>query len=257
MARVVWRGFSLIEAVIAVAVMSILAGLAAPLALRAMNQRRAAVTRRNLKAAFEAMFGSRDRRVANMRADFGFSPAQSCPDLGFLVTPPKDVPAFSREDKASFAWGYNGPYWQGPVQGGKPVDAWGNPIDLICKAGPGGVTWQVHSPGPDRAVGDDDLYYPPMPAHESAYRTTLLLVITRIGPDISGTVTLRHGAAGPALAAVAFPIDKDKPIQNFTFSVPSGVAELVFTPKAATGFRPFAIPMDLLPGHTREKEVSL
>ena len=251
------RGFTLVEAVVALAVVSILAGLTTPLAIRILNQRRAAATRESLKVAFEAMFGSRDRRVANMRADFGFNPTRSSSRLDFLVTPPKDVPPFRQDGKATFAWGYNGPYWQGPVLGGHPVDAWGNPIDLICKDGPGGVTWQVHSPGPDRSVGDDDLYYPPTPAPESGYRATLLLVVTRASADISGTVTLRHGASGPRLAEAAFPIDKDKAIQNFTFTVPAGVVELVFNPKAATGFKPFAIPMDLLPGHTREKEIVL
>jgi prepilin-type N-terminal cleavage/methylation domain-containing protein len=249
-------GFSLVEAAVALAVMAILAGTLAPVTLRVLNQRRAAATRRNLKAAFEALFGSRDRRVPNLRADLGFNPAASLPTLDILVAAPGGVPPFAQQGGTAFAWGYNGPYWQGPVQGRHPVDGWGNPIDLICKQGPAGVTWQVHSPGPDRAVGADDLYYPPQAALESAYRGTLLVVVTKMSPDIAGTLTLRHPSISGQLAERQERLDPAKAFQSFTFTPPAGGMELVFAPRQQ-GFKPFTIPMDLLPGLTREVQVSL
>ena len=80
------RGFSLVEAVIVIAIMAILAGAMVPLALKAINQSRESQTRTNLKAAYEAMFGARDRRVPNMRADFGFNPAGNLASLGKMTT---------------------------------------------------------------------------------------------------------------------------------------------------------------------------
>jgi prepilin-type N-terminal cleavage/methylation domain-containing protein len=254
------RGFTLIEAVVAVAVVSILAGMAAPLGLRILEQRREAATRKGLKLAFEALFGARDRRVANLRADFGFEPAGSLSSLALLVSRAAagwPVPPYGPNDHASFNWGYNGPYWQGPVAGGRPVDAWGHPIDLIFRnpgLGRGLCTWQVHSPG--RGAGGD-LYYPPVPATVSSYTATILVVITRVSEAIAGTVTLRTCGAGWAtLRRAEQPIDSGASPQSFSFLAPSGVMEVVFTPSSG-GFRGFTMPMDVLPGQTREVRVNL
>ena len=248
------RGFSLIEAAVAVAVMSILAGMMAPMALRIMNQRRAAATRKNLKAAFEAMFGSRERRVANMRADFGFNPGKSLKGLSVLVGNSMKVPAFGRNG-ADFPWGYNGPYWLGPVVGGHPADAWGNPIDLICTSSKGVVTWQVHSPGPDRLAGEDDLYYPSQPASESGFRGTVLVVVTRESPDLFGKVVFRCLDNG-SLTSNEQTLDPKQATQSFSFSGPAGGMEVAFIP-SSKGFKELTIPMDLLPGRTREVDVKL
>ena len=251
------RGFSLLEAAVSIAVVAILAGMTAPMALKALHQRRVAATRASLKLAFEAMFGARDRRVANMRADFGFDPKVSCKTLPFLVTRSwGHVPPFGRNDGALLPWGWNGPYWQGPVLNGNPVDAWGNPIDLIHDAARG--TWQLHSPGPDRRKGDDDVVYPPVPASESAFQATVLVVVTREGPDLGGKLTLRYGGDKGAHMAVA-PVQtlaaKASP-QTFTFTAPAGTMQLEFTPTTGA-FKAFVLPMDLLPGQTREVTVKL
>ena len=254
------RGFTLIEAVVAVAVVSILAGMAAPLALRILDQKREAATRKSLKLAFEALFGARDRRAANMRADFGFEPNGSLPNLPLLVSRAGSgwpVPQYGPNDHASFNWGYNGPYWQGPVADGRPVDAWGHPIDLIFRnpgLGPGQCTWQLHSQG--RGAGGD-LYYPPVPATVNSYTATILVVITRVSEAIAGTVTLRHCGAGWAtLSRAQQAIDPGNSPQSFSFLAPAGVMELVFTPSSG-GFRGFTMPMDVLPGQTREVRVNL
>jgi hypothetical protein len=91
------------------------------------------------------------------------------------------VPSFGKHDGSAFAYGYNGPYWQGPVIAGNPVDAWGSPIRLICGFADPGIwkepTWQLCSLGPDRKKGneevDDDLYYPSAPVRVSSYESTL------------------------------------------------------------------------------------
>lgn len=251
------RGFTLVEVAVAIGVLGILAGAMAPMALRALNRHRAEVTRRQLEAAFEAMFGSRERRVANMRADFGFNPARSYGALPFLVRNAWDpaLPAFGTHDGASFPWGYNGPYWLGPVVAGLPVDGWGHPIRLDFDPRRGG-TWQLRSLGPDQQEGADDLLYPPVPASVGAYSATVLVVVTRVGENLKGTVTLRWAEAKAGLASRSWQLDAAKPAQSFTCSVPAGGMELVFTPEAGA-FTPFVLPMDLLPGVTRTVEVKL
>lgn len=253
------RGFSLVEMAVVVAIMAILAGMMAPMALKALGRHREAATRESLKLAFEAMFGARDRRVANMRADFGFEPGQrDYPDLPFLVNREAwgEVPAFGAREGATFPWGWNGPYWQGPVQKGNPVDAWGNPIGLVFRHG----GWQVHSPGPDRRGGGaDDLYYPPVPMPPEAFRVTVLLVINREGPSIAGTVALRYGGnrSKDLATTPAQPIHATASPQTFTFTAPAGAMRLEFQPADGASFKAFALPMDILPGQTREIEVRL
>lgn len=250
------RGFSLLEMAVGIAVMAILAGTMAPLAVKALDRHREAATRESLRLAFEALFGSRDHRVANLRADFGFDPKESHKTLPFLVANcwSAHVPAFGLHEGAVFPWGWNGPYWQGPVHGKVPVDAWGSPIDLVYAHG----GWQVHSPGRDRQKGADDLYYPPFPATESSYQATVLVVITRESEDIGGTLALRYGgnAEGALASSKVLTIEAKGSPQSFSFQAPAGGMQLEFTPTTG-GFKAFAVPMDLLPGQTRDVEVRL
>lgn len=171
------QGFTLIEAAVAVGIIAILASAAAPLVMKALNQQRERTTRDGLKIAFEAMFGSRERRVANMRTDFGFTPPMppappggsvvAMADLRFLTnrntspsgTNPRPYPYIPAG--VAFNIGWNGPYWSGSVRitGGQslPADGWGRPIQLIYN----GTGYQVRSLGSDGRINTaDDLYYP-------------------------------------------------------------------------------------------------
>ena len=194
------RGFSLIEVAIAVAVMAILAGAAVPFALKALNQAREAKTRENLKSAYEAMFGARDRRVPNMRADFGFfNPAAGTPNLA-VTTQPLGTRAYAPYGGAAAALsgGWRGPYWTGSTgPTGLPLDGWGRP--LILRVSPGAnPTVQLLSVGANgvretnnanpnaqpNPVGDD-LAYPIPPA---------------LLPMGTLTLSLRRMGAGPLTA---------------------------------------------------------
>lgn len=267
------RGFSLVEAAVVVAVLTIMAGMMLPLGLKVLNQRREAATRKSLQLAFEAMFGARDRRVANMRADFGFEPDQRYDTLPFLVAPAgpwADVPAYGLHvgmyRTGSFPWGYNGPYWQGRVRGNIPLDAWGRPIGLRFHGG----GWQVFSLGADgrvnRAEGvGDDLYYPPVPAPIANYNATVLLVVT-IDPGrperfLGGfAVPWYRGNRDRALVRYHPPLMLTglRETQSQAFTVPAGPVELELGGRRDG--RPEdlrTIPMDLLPGELREVRVTL
>ena len=65
------EGFSLIEAVVAIAIMAILASAALPLLMKSVNQQAEQTTRANAQIAYNAIFGARDHRVSNLIADFG------------------------------------------------------------------------------------------------------------------------------------------------------------------------------------------
>lgn len=216
--------FSMIEVAVAIGVIAILAGAVAPLALRALNQQREHKTRENLKVAWEAMFGARDRRVANMRADWGFTPTGALAHLGKMTTrtavPTPTPPATFGLNGASYRWGWNGPYWTGatlrvagvPV----PVDGWGRPIQLrqvtggagglqLISVGPNG---QMDSVAGSRIPRSDDLVYPEMPVNlANSYTSNLSIHLVNNRPagntiNFSIEVRWRNGNAlsNPALA---------------------------------------------------------
>lgn len=178
--------FSMIEVAIAIAVIAILAGAVAPLALKALNQAREQKTREVVQTAYEAMVGSRSRTVANMRADFGFTPPNALGDLRFMTTinPAANyrngvVPLAYPRTFQNTTWGWNGPYWTGSTDGnGAPLDAWGRALRWSGN--------QVQSRGVDGAWGTTDDIVFPNPA-AAIPTTTLTVTIQRFLPPPSAT----------------------------------------------------------------------
>ena len=132
------EGFSLIEVVVAVAIMAILAGAIVPLAMKSLIQQRTATTQATLETTWQTLFGSQTSRVYNMRADFGFDPpASTLTSLPQMITQPATSPVYG-STATPFNWGWNGPYWNGPVGQvagvSVPVDTWGNAIQLVYTA---------------------------------------------------------------------------------------------------------------------------
>lgn len=265
------QGFTLIEVAIAVAVIAILAGAAAPLAFKALNQAREAKTRENLKIAYEAMFGARDRRVSNMRADFGFNPAGNLANLGKMTTltaaPAPNPPAAYGLNGALFSWGWNGPYWTGStrlVAGVQvPVDGWGNILQLRLIAGQG---FQVISPGANGVIDTpanqvqpalDDLVYPAQPTLlATAYGSSPTISLrNNRGATVTGTLSFRYrngnALAGPLNVAIA--LTAGQVVTYNSASVPAipacpagpvQVSIAITTAPAVT----FSEVVDLLPG---------
>ena len=153
-------GFSLIEVAVAVAIIAILAGALAPLAFKAVNQAREQRTRTELKNAYEALFGARDHRVSNMRADYGYAGASLT-----QMTTQGAIRAYGTYPASpALTGGWNGPYWTGNQSAtGLPQDAWGRSF-LLRNIGGG---WQLVSLGEDGVLNSptqnpqgDDLVYP-------------------------------------------------------------------------------------------------
>jgi len=259
-------GFTLVEAAVAVAVTAILAGMMAPLALKALNQRREAATRRSLRQVFEGLFGARDRRVANMRADWGFDPPDGNWTLGLMVDRTYReahqldaglTPAYGRNHGAAFHWGWNGPYWHGDLRGRLPVDAWGSPIQLRVHD----RAVQVYSHGPMKRETPDSLAYPPVPVPLASLNACVNIHVNLASGDIrSAVVTVRFGNNGAVLpqSTAPFPVEAG-PAVTRTLCVPAGGVEVeaTYQRNQQGPFHTFSLPLDLLPGETRDVWVNL
>ena len=197
------RGFSLLEAVVVIAIMAILASAALPLAVKTINQQAEQSTRASAQVAYNAIFGARDHRVSNMIADFGYVlPATGSNLKDMLVKPgaPNNPPVWGAG--ANYSWGWNGPYWVGSTKTvagvAVPVDAWGHPFELIKT----GANWQVVSAGDDGQFGTaDDISYPSVAAAAATCVLTLTVQNNRVtAPSaITGNVTIIDRAGTAAL----------------------------------------------------------
>jgi prepilin-type N-terminal cleavage/methylation domain-containing protein len=254
--------FTLIEAAVAIAIVAILAGAIAPLTVKILNQQREAKTRDSLKAAFEGMFGARDRRVANMLADFGFAPTSTLSSLPVLVARPASgswstVPTYT-QDVSGLFWGYNGPYWSGAVVGGRPVDAWGRPIRLSVVGTAPSQTWQatsVGANGADESGAGDDLVYPATPAGARSYTGVINLNISN-SSNRTGNVTVWARSGGATLAQVGstYTLVASPPTQVYNPAAGGTVIKVVVT---GTGAGTYYYIVDLLPGEVRDFSLSV
>jgi len=254
-------GFTLLETAVAVAVVAILAGMMAPMALKALNQRREAATRRSLKRAFEAMFGARERRVANMRADFGFDPGGPLDRLAVMLSPAAwgAVPPYGMHPDADFPWGWNGPYWLGDIRAGAPVDAWGSPIQLLWSGG--AVQLRSFGPGKREARNGQEILYPPVPVPLTGYMATVLVRVTPRDPGAipAGHIAVLSGGnrAVRAREVARAALEARSGDQHQYFLVPAGALAVVVETGTGPGMARQVTPLDLLPGETREVRVQL
>ena len=264
------EGFTLIEAAVAIAIVAILAGAIAPLAVKAINQQREFRTREAMKACFEGMFGARDRRVANMRADFGWDPGASLNDLSAMVvrtgtSGPGAIIDFTSDSQGLF-FGYNGPYWNGTVNGSnQPLDGWGNPIRLRWFTATN--SWQAFSLGANNADDTtlasttplgDDLAYPIVPAPVQSFKAGLILNISKLS-TLTGTVTVTDRLDGvthtATLTGTPTTLSSGYTTQTFSCNPVSGGVKITIT--RSSGTSPIYFVLDLLPGEVRQFDVSI
>ena len=147
------RGFTLIELVVAIALLSILAGAAAPLAVTQIRGHRIRVTQERMKQLVIGMVGDPVRGGYGYLGDMGGLPA-ALEDLNTRG----GAPLHALDPGDGVGTGYAGPY--APQVGGAGaafIDAWGTPFRYLGTA-------QLVSAGSDRQLGTaDDLTYPDVP----------------------------------------------------------------------------------------------
>jgi prepilin-type N-terminal cleavage/methylation domain-containing protein len=162
-------GFTLIEIILVVSIISILAGALAPLVVRQMARERLDDTSERMVRLIEGIAGE------PARARFGY-----VGDMGGLPTNLQDLvvqgtqPDFT-QTSYGFGIGWNGPYVSelGPL-GDITRDAWGTAF------GYSSTQAQVTSAGGDHALGTgDDLAYPAVPPQTTGYLSVNVLGIPR------------------------------------------------------------------------------
>ncbi|MBK8792356.1 MAG: hypothetical protein IPN59_04230 [Holophaga sp.] len=244
----------------AIAIIAILAGAIAPLALKAINQQREAKTRESLKLAFEAMFGARDRRVANLRADVGFDPTATLVDLSALMNNPvAGLRSYAADPGAAgMFWGYNGPYWTGSTDAlNRPQDGWGRPLRLRVVGVAPNQAWQVQSlggNGVDENGAGDDLVYPTVGAAAQSFKSVLVLNVTNPAPIKTGTITVKARNGGTTLVTLSTSPYATATVPTLTCSPTAGGVYVSIT---RTGFTDLNFVVDLLPGEVRSFDVTL
>jgi prepilin-type N-terminal cleavage/methylation domain-containing protein len=166
-------GFSLIEILVALALISLVAGALAPYGFRSVRAAQMEKTRTRMDAALRGLVGDPER------GDFGY-----LGDLGALPPTLDDLndatgkPAWALNASDGVGYGWAGPYAPSLATAGTAlVDAWGMTFQYTGAA-------QLRSAGPDRAYGNaDDLLRPQL-----AQATTGSLVVTVLGiPSGGGT----------------------------------------------------------------------
>jgi prepilin-type N-terminal cleavage/methylation domain-containing protein len=166
------RGFSLIEVLVAIALIAIVAGALAPLGIRSLRSAQLEKTRARMDVALRAMAGD------PTQGDFGY-----LGDMGRLPGSLLDLndgtgkPVFAVDGTDGVGYGWAGPYTPTLAAAGAPVvDAWSVALQFD------GVTAQLRSAGPDRQFSTaDDLVRPFAPLGTGGN-----LVVTVLGVPNSG-----------------------------------------------------------------------
>ncbi len=166
------RGFSLIEVVVVIAVLSILASMAVPLAAKVIDQSRTEATRKQMEEMHKLIVGDPALGTSGYVGDMGRLPQNPPPPappqpllmLNTQYTQPKPAPNATTPTFLGVRMGWWGTYVNsGFSKGAYLKDAWGT--DYVYNSpGPG----QITSRGPDRLPDSppgsgDDITYPPGP----------------------------------------------------------------------------------------------
>jgi len=138
-------GFTLIEIIVVIAVISILAGTMVPSVVSQMDHHRAKATRDEMQALYQAVVGTPDSGGDGYLADMGGLPA-SLTDL----VQQGSQPGYALH-LAGVGMGWEGPYLVGGFADGSWLtDAWGHNYTYNAATG------QVTSPGRDGQTGTSD-----------------------------------------------------------------------------------------------------
>jgi prepilin-type N-terminal cleavage/methylation domain-containing protein len=175
-------GFSLIEILVALALLSILAGAGATASLRLLRGNLKARTVQRMEALVTAMIGDSQRGTGGYLGDMGELPDTS---LMQLVDGTGETPA-AADATDGIVSGWNGPYFSERVDPARGIlDEWAMPIVYV----PG--TLQLQSFGPDRqAGGGDDIVVPAVPPVIAGSVTVVVKgLLSAGGPPVSLSTT--------------------------------------------------------------------
>lgn len=257
-------GFTLIEVVVVIAVISILAAMAVPYAVKIIDQSREEATKKEMEDIHDAIIGDPKIPTAGFVGDVGRLPSV----IGELntrtagATPPPQGPVGGGLLGVKVGW--YGPYVNA---GFDPVgylnDAWGTAYRYgVAPDGAG----QIRSAGPDRAfLSADDLVYPP----NAVIPTGRLLINLQVWDATSGLYRLNPSAAQATAMGVTFYYSSNGTQTGVSTTLPlappysfngyhaglhavTGTCTLVGSPGAVTGQAVVYVP-----GNNQQAQVNL
>jgi prepilin-type N-terminal cleavage/methylation domain-containing protein len=148
-------GFSLIEMIVAIAILAVLAGAMAPLALQTIDRSRADTTISRQKIIYRAILGDPLAPGSGFLSDIGRLPGADLSELTLRGA----LPIYLIQ-AGGVGMGWRGPYLLEGVDiaTGKPLDGWGMPMDFVNGR-------QIRSGGLDHdlTTAADNIVYPPNP----------------------------------------------------------------------------------------------
>lgn len=151
------KGFTLLEVIIVLMVLSVLGGMLAPMTMKFLTDARNETTRAEIEVVHKVIVGDIANGQYGYVGDVGALPA-SLDDLN--ANP--GIPAYGSAGNANgVGMGWNGPYVNiGGSAGDYQADAWGN--NYFFSTGDGLPAGQILSLGADGKQGtNDDLTFPP------------------------------------------------------------------------------------------------
>jgi prepilin-type N-terminal cleavage/methylation domain-containing protein len=146
-------GFTLIEVIIVIAILAVVAGAMAPLAIRTIDSSRQDLTLKRQQHIYQAIMGDPSASGSGFLSDIGRLPGVDLSELATVGS----LPLYSIQT-CGVGMGWRGPYLlEGVNAAGRPLDGWGTPMDL--------VNGQIRSAGLDHSMiaTADNLVYPPTP----------------------------------------------------------------------------------------------
>jgi prepilin-type N-terminal cleavage/methylation domain-containing protein len=152
-------GFTLIEVIVVIAVISILAAMAVPYAVKIIDQSREEATKKQMEEIHRAIMGDPKTPTAGYLGDMGALPA-TLTLLNTQGTQPASTTVGSPTGLGIVRYGWQSKYVKiGFSAGAYLVDGWGKPL-VYNSPGAG----QITSYGPNGASGGgDDIIYPSSP----------------------------------------------------------------------------------------------
>ncbi|NIO11965.1 MAG: prepilin-type N-terminal cleavage/methylation domain-containing protein [Deltaproteobacteria bacterium] len=225
-------GFTLVEVIVVLVVMSILAAVAVPVALRVFETAAEDATREEMLNLKAAMIGNPANGGSSGRGNFGF-----LGDMGRLPASLDELyrqgslPRFSYDNSKQAGAGWKGPYITGSFSGEEAEefkkDGMGN--DYLLTLGPSQLEGVLASHGPDGQAGTtDDIALEILPVETTA--TLRGAVKDGLGNGVSNVAVNLNFASNGVLSSVTAITDSNG---SFSFSsVPFGPRSVEVDPPA-------------------------
>ncbi len=255
-------GFTLLEVIVAIAIISILASMAVPYAAKLIDMSRTENTRKEMEELYSAILGDPKIPTGGFVGDMGRLPAAPA-NLSQLNV--QGAQPLGTTGLLGVKFGWYGPYVNtGFDSSGYLNDAWGTPY---AYGNPG--AGQIRSAGPDRAMGNaDDLIYPP----NAVNFTGRLLVNLYVWDNSAGQYRLNPQPAQVTAMGVTYYYSNNGNQAGISITVPptavgppysfngyhaglhavTGTCQLAGSPAAATGQAVVVVP-----GNNQQAQLSL